>query len=119
MKKFIGLIIILCLSGLSGLFAQSESGQTEEYAIVDVFELGKKKIIRITIGEQPAEEKEWKKEKTDIRGDFSPVMVELHKLNKLGFELLNMSTTYTNVDGSQYTIYGTPRHTFMMVKKLN
>ena len=96
----------------------AQDNQTEEYAIVDVFELRKKKIIRTTIGDEPAIEKEWNKEKTEIAGDFSPVMKELKELNKKGFELLNMSTTYTTPGGGQYATHGTPRFTFMMVKKI-
>ena len=104
--------------GICAITAQEESERTEEYAILDVFEYGKKKIIRITVGERPAREKEWKKEKTDLRGDMSPVMVELGKLNKRGFKLLNMSTTYTTVGGGTHQSNGTPRHTFVMVKSL-
>jgi hypothetical protein len=118
MKKLIGIITLLTLVGASTVSAQDERVRTEEYAILDVFEYGKKKVIRITVGERPAREKEWKRQKTDIRGDMSPVMVELGKLNKRGFKLLNMSTTYTTVGGGQYTSQGTPRHTFIMVKSL-
>ena len=67
---------------------------------------------------EPAQEKEWTKEKTEVNGDFSPVMKELNKLNSLGFELVNMSTTYTTQDAGQFITTGTPRFTFMMVKKL-
>ena len=118
MKKMMGLIAIMLLIGVNAVVAQDDSERTEDYAIVDVFEYGKKKVIRITVGERPAREKEWKKEKTDIRGDMSPVMIELGKLNKRGFKLLNMSTTYTTVGGGQYTTQGTPRHTFIMVRSL-
>ena len=118
MKKCIGLIVILIFIGTSIISAQEDRVRTEEYAILDVFEYGKKKIIRITVGERPAREKEWKKQKTDLRGDMSPVMIELGKLNKRGFKLLNMSTTYTTVGGGQYSAQGTPRHTFIMVRSL-
>jgi len=118
MKKLIGIMVILFLLGTFKSFAQTSSNKTEEYAIVDVFETGKKKIIRITIGEEPAQEKEWSQEKTEISGDFSPVIAELNKLNLLGFELLNMSTTYTTIGGGTYVTHGTPRFTFMMVKKV-
>jgi len=114
----IGMTAILFLIGICTVLAQDNSERTEEYAIVDVFEYGKKKVIRITVGERPAREKEWKKEKTSIRGDMSPVMIELGKLNKRGFRLLNMSTTYTTVGGGSYATQGTPRHTFIMVRSL-
>jgi len=118
MKKMIGLIALLFLVGVNAVSAQNDLERTEEYAILDVFEYGKKKVIRITVGERPAREKEWKRQKTDIRGDMSPVMIELGKLNKRGFKLLSMSTTYTTVGGGQHTSQGTPRHTFVMVKSL-
>ena len=118
MKNHFKIILIVFLLGFTKSFAQTTSNNTEEYAIIDVFEYGKKKIIRVTIGEEPAQEKEWTKEKTEVNGDFSPVMKELNKLNSLGFELVNMSTTYTTQDAGQFITTGTPRFTFMMLKKL-
>jgi hypothetical protein len=118
MRMMIGMIALLILIGTNAVSAQNDMERTEEYAILDVFEYGKKKVIRITVGERPAREKEWKKEKTDIRGDMSPVMKELGKLNKRGFKLLTMSTSYTTVGGGQYPTHGTPRHTFVMVRKI-
>jgi len=117
MKKTIGILMLIIFFGITGLVAQTEQKRTEEYAIVDVIELRKRKIIRVTIGEEPAVEKEWKDEKTDVKGDFHPVMVELGKLNAQGFNLLNMSTAY-HTQGSSTVIYGFPIYTFMLVKKL-
>jgi len=116
MKKLTLIIGFMLLTFSFESIAQST--QTEEYAIVDVFEIRKKKIIRTTIGEEPATQKEWEVEKTDVTGDFSPVIKELNDLNKKGFKLLNTSTTYTTVGGGQTTMYGNPRFTFVMVKKI-
>jgi hypothetical protein len=98
---------------------QSEVKKTEEYAMVEVIEVVKKKIIRTTIGEEPAQEKEWEKTKTDIEGDMGPVMKELNALNEKGFELVNVSLSYSVPTSSQgYSGPGYPRHTFMFKKKL-
>jgi hypothetical protein len=118
MKNFIVVILLLVLIGNTKSFAQAVVAQTEEYAIVDVFEAGKRKYIRTTVGTEPAVEKEWEEEKTAVRGDFTPVIEELNKLNLRGFELLNMSTTYSTISGGTYAAHGTPRFTFMMVKRL-
>ena len=109
---------VLCIFAMSILSVNAQSTkQTEEYAIVDVVESGKSKIIRTTIGTEPAVEKEWKKEKTAIAGDLSPVLAELTRLNTLGFELLNMSTSHVTTGGAG-AVFSTPNFTFMMVKKL-
>ena len=95
----------------------SSDSQTEEYAIVDVLQNGKRKFIRVTKGTEPTSEIEWKKEKTDLSDDFTPVIEVLNQLNAQGFELLNASLAYQTLSGSSLN-YGDPRHTFMMVKKL-
>ena len=116
MKNSVIILSLLLLSFTGKLLAQST--QSEEYAIVDVLERRKKKIIRITIGDKPATEKEWEVKKTDIPGDLSPVIKELNTLNKQGFKMLNMSTTYETPGGGDFAPSGNPRFTFMMVKKL-
>ena len=94
------------------------NSRTEEYAIVDVVQSGKRKFIRVTKGTDPTTESEWKKEKTDDRDDYTPVITVLNQLNEQGFELLNASLAYSTVGGGQFVISGEPRHTFMMVKKI-
>lgn len=105
------LLVIIC-SAVSG-----QDFQTEEYAIVDVFEFRKSKTIRITLGEADPTEIEWKTERDNNSGNFSEVIKQLNILNKQGFELLNMTTTYTTSDGGEIVTPGTPRFTFMLVKK--
>jgi hypothetical protein len=112
----IGLLLLWLLS--SFINKATNNAQTEEYAIVDVIQSGKKKFIRVTKGTQPATEVEWKKEKTEDRDDFTPVIVALNQLNAEGFELLNASVAYESISGANYTMYGDARHTFMMVKKI-
>ncbi len=98
--------------------ANLNSAKTEENAIVDVISSGKRKYIRITKGTEPTTETEWKKEKTDDRDDYTPVITVLNQLNEQGFELLNTSLAYSTIGGGQIVSYGEPRHTFMMVKKV-
>ena len=43
MKKMMGLIAIIFLVGVNAVVAQDDFERTEEYAIVDVFEYGKRK----------------------------------------------------------------------------
>ncbi|SHG94879.1 hypothetical protein SAMN05444372_1126 [Flavobacterium micromati] len=87
------------------------NSRTEEYAIVDVIQSGKRNYIRVTKGTEPATENEWKKEKTDDREDFTPVIKVLNQLNEQGF-------AYTTIGGGTILMYGEPRHTFMLVKKI-
>ncbi len=127
MKKIILTSTILILSSflLAGFINNSNNNnsanaRTEEYAIVDVVEIGKKKIIRITVGEEPAIEKEWEKQKTEIAGDFTPVMKELHALNEKGFEIVNSSLAYTpsSMSSGNTITPGVPRSTFLLRRKL-
>ncbi|MFT6970871.1 MAG: hypothetical protein ACJAXX_001437 [Roseivirga sp.] len=112
---------IYILTFLSMIICSVVSGQdlqTEEYAILDVFEFGKSKTIRITIGEADHTVIEWKTERGNNTGNFSEVIKQLIILNKQGFELLNMTTTYSTHDGGSFGESGTPRFTFMLVKKI-
>ena len=111
MKSKLFLLTLFTILFASMSFSQE---RTEEYAVIDVVQVNKKTYrIRITEGEKPAEEKEWKKEKSDEIGDFSPVIKELNILNGKGFEVVNMSSTNTGGD------YAQPRFTFLLVRKLN
>src|SRR5687767_5822764 len=111
-RLFFSLILVVGLSITS--FAQTDSKQTEEYAIVDVFEQEKTKVIRVTKGLEPTTERLLQKGKTEVYGDFTQVIVELDKLNKQGYELLNVSTAYTTLTGFTTPQSGVPRFTFMM-----
>lgn len=118
------ILSVICLVAVSitltSFIVKANTGgtRTEEYAIVDVIQEGKRKYIRVTKGTEPASETEWKKEKTDDRDDFTPVITALNQLNEQGFELLNASVAYQSLGGGgSYVLYGSPRHTFMMVKK--
>ena len=81
------ILIFLCLIQVS--YAQTA---TEEYAIINVLQVGKKNFISVTIGSQSTEEKEYEKEKNDKRFDMAPVIARMEELNKMGFELVNSST---------------------------
>lgn len=111
------LTIFITLSSFIRKTSDVPQGRTEEYAIVDIIQLGKRKMIRVTKGSEPTTETEWKKVDTDTRDDYTPVIKVLNKLNEEGYELLNASLAYTTVASSN-PVYGDPRHTFMMVKKL-
>lgn len=115
-----GLLLLTLSVVLSSYITKTTmaGSKTEEYAIVDVIQSGKKKFIRVTKGTEPATESEWKKEKTDDRDDYTPVITVLNQLNEQGFELLNTSLAYTTIGGGTIPMYGEPRHTFMMVKKI-
>src|SRR5690606_1480251 len=114
-------VCLLTLSGILSSYAINTSmsnSRTEEYAIVDVIQSGKRKYIRVTRGTEPTTETEWKKEKTGDRDDFTPIITELNQLNEQGFELLNASLAYQTISGGNVTLYGDARHTFMMIKKV-
>lgn len=110
----------LCLLTLSVILSSyitkttMNNAKTEEYAIVDVLERGKRKFIRVTKGVEPTTETEWKKEKTDDRDDFTPIISALNQLNEQGFELLNCSIAYETLSGNSTNA----RLTYMMVKKI-
>jgi hypothetical protein len=114
----------LCLLTLSVILSSFinktilNSSRTEDYAIVDVVQSGKKKFIRVTKGAEPTTETEWKLEKTENRADFTPIIAVLNQLNEQGFELLNASLAYETVSGANFVMYGDARHTFMLVKKI-
>ncbi|WP_018343393.1 hypothetical protein [Cytophaga aurantiaca] len=127
MKKIILISSLVLASAflLAGFITNSNqksavNTRTEEYAIVDVLEQGKKKIIRVTIGEEPAIEREWEKQKTDLYGDYTPVMKELHALNEKGFEIVNSSLAFTPAPVSNGNSFGSgyPRSTFLLRKKI-
>jgi hypothetical protein len=59
-----------------------------------------------------------KKEKTNGSDDYTPVIKVLNQLNEHGFELVSTSLAYTTMGGGTFVMYGEPRHSFMMVKKI-
>ncbi len=118
---FAGISFIILLIGLTSFIHQSHPSsktRTEEYAIVDIIQYGKKKSIRVTKGTEPSTETDWKKVETDKRDDLTPIIKVLNQLNEEGYELLNASLAYTSIGGGSTFSYGEPVHSFMMVKKL-
>lgn len=111
-----GLLLLLLSVVLSSYITKTtmNSSKTEEYAIVDVIERGKRKYIRVTKGVEPTTESEWKKEKTDDKDDFTPVISALNQLNEQGFELLNSAISHETISGNS----SGARLTYMMVKKV-
>lgn len=114
MKKTVLIFLTLILASSLGVYAQET--QTEEYAIIDAYQVGKKTVIRVTIGEEIPSEEVWKIEKTEVSEDMSPVMKELNKLNRQGYKLLNMTTTFSTPGGGASS--GNMYYSYMMVRKI-
>lgn len=108
-------LIIALLSFSQFLYAQET--QTEEYAIISVYQKGKKNFISTTIGSISTEEKEYEKSKNDKKYDMAPVIAEMERLNKMGYELFNSSTAMIpiNITGKGNT--GLPFYVFVFKKK--
>jgi hypothetical protein len=92
-------------------------GQTEEYAILSVFQQGKRNYISVQIGSQPTEEREYEKDKSDKRFDMAPIIAEMEKLNKLGFELFNSSTGMIPIMYNGTGSSATPFYSFVFKRK--
>ncbi len=110
------MLIFLTLIFVSVLGAFAQETQTEEYAIIDAYQVGKRTAIRVTIGEESPGEDAWIIEKTEVSEDMSPVIKELNKLNRQGYKLLNMTTTFSTPAGG--TTSGTMYYSYMMVRKI-
>jgi hypothetical protein len=120
MKKnlLIALISVLFASGLFSFVQQgspSNTGRTEEYAIISVFQSGKSNFMSVTIGSQPSIEREYQKDKNEKRYDLAPVLAEVEKLNAQGFELVNGSAA---IHGMNQYGGGAPFYAFIMKRKL-
>jgi hypothetical protein len=89
--------------------------RSEEYAIVSVYQKGKKNFISVTVGSESSEEKEYQKAKNDKKYDMAPIMRELEILNARGYELHSSSTAIVPL-GQQAG--GLPFYTFTLVRKL-
>ena len=110
-------LLLLTLSVILSSYITKTSmnnSRTEDYAIVDVIDNGKKKFIRVTKDAEPTTETEWKREKTEDRDDYRPVLKVLNQLNEQGFELLNGSLAYETSSGGSA---GYPRQSYFMIKK--
>ena len=113
MKK----IVLLSFFSFVFLFPYSSFGQdnrTEDYAIISIFQKGKKNFMSVTIGSNSSEEKEFEKDKNEKRFDLSPVIKEMEKLNEQGYELFNSNVSM--ITASQYG-GGLPFYYFLFKKK--
>ncbi len=111
-------VCLLTLSVILSSFIDKKtphSSKTEEYEIVDVMDNGEKKFIRVTKDDEASTEIEWKREKTDDRDDYRPILKVLNQLNEQGYEMLNGSLAY---ESSAQGNGGNPRQTYFMVRKI-
>ncbi len=90
---FAFLFTFVLVSNLS--FGQTT--QTEEYAIMSVYQIGKKNYISVTIGSQSTEEREYEAEKSAKRYDAAPIIAKMEELNKMGYELFSSSASMTPI----------------------
>ena len=105
-------MVVALITTSQNSFGQENNQQTEEYAIISVFQKGKKNFISTTIGSVSTEEKEYDKEKNDKKFDLAPVVAEMERLNKMGYELFNSSTAMINIGNG-----GLPFYVFVFKKK--
>ncbi len=87
--------------------------RTEDYAIISVFQRGKKNFVSVTVGSVSSEEKEYEAEKNDKRYDMAPIVEEMEKLNEQGYELVDHSAAIIPV--GQYG-GGMPFYSFVFKK---
>ncbi|MGN6645397.1 MAG: hypothetical protein ACTHJT_02605 [Cytophaga sp.] len=127
MKKTITIscLVAACSFLLAGFITNSDkdntlTGRTEEYAIVDVLDYGRRKVIRVTVGEELTQEKEWEKTKTEIDPDFTSAIKDLNLLNAKGFEIVNSSLTYISpsLANGNAASAGCARSIFLLRRKL-
>jgi CO dehydrogenase/acetyl-CoA synthase alpha subunit len=122
MKKLLVPVIagLISIAGLAGFISAKNktATRTEEYAILSVFQEGKRNYISLTVGSQPTQEREFQKEKTEKKYDLAPVVREMESLNQQGFELVNSSTTIVPYAISNDVAGGNPFYTFTFKRKL-
>lgn len=122
MKKLLIPVIagLATIAGLAGFITTNKttSARTEEYAVLSVFQDGKRNYISLTVGSKPTQEKEFQREKTEKRYDLAPVIREMETLNQQGFELVNSSTTIIPAGVSHDVSGGNPFYTFTFKRKL-
>jgi hypothetical protein len=116
MKTIIHLafIVALVLVGQAA-FAQENQQQTEEYAILSITLGDRRNVIRTTMGHGSTEEKIYKLEKTQEDLDMVPIIEEMERINKMGFELFSSSTTMITV-AQGYSVL--PYYVFVFKRKL-
>ncbi|TYZ08623.1 hypothetical protein FY528_12150 [Hymenobacter lutimineralis] len=120
MKKNL-VVALVSLSFAFGLFSfvdqrqLSAAGRTEEYAVISVFQSGRNNYLSVTVGSKPSVEREYQKDKNEIRYDLAPVLAEVEKLNAQGFELVNGSAA---IHGMNQYGGGAPFYSFIMKRRL-
>ena len=105
--------VIAIVTGFS-IRNNAATGQTEEYALMQLTEsvLYKNIKIDITIGEDQTTYDTVTREKNE-RFNWAPIIKKMNELNAQGFELLGSSTGATEVNGYRY-IY----HSYTFVRKV-
>ncbi|MDB5274061.1 MAG: hypothetical protein JWO58_2428 [Chitinophagaceae bacterium] len=105
----------LFLFFVAGKFCYGQTGtQTEEYAILNVLQEGKRNYISVTIGSQKTEEKQYDIGKIGQLYDMSLVISKMTELNKMGYTLFSTSNGVVPI---QQGSTGVPFFTFVFVKK--
>lgn len=110
------LFSILFLFSSAQLVAQEAGVQTEEYAIISVFQRGKNNLMSTTIGSKSTDKKEFEKVATLKKYDMAPVIAEMERLNKMGYTLFSSSTSMITI---RLGNIGLPYYTFVFIKKKN
>ncbi|KAA9333729.1 hypothetical protein [Adhaeribacter soli] len=115
--------IITSLIGIAGLvgFISTEKAapaRTEDYAVLNVFQDGKRNYISLTVGSNPTQQREFHREKTEQRYDLAPILREMENLNQQGFELVNSSTAIIPAGVPDEITGGNPFYTFTFKRKL-
>ncbi|MEQ9262517.1 MAG: hypothetical protein RLP14_05080 [Owenweeksia sp.] len=116
MKKVV-LGMLLCAVVVLGINASVNKTQAEEYAVVNVVEKSTRLIIRTTISGQETKAVNLSLDRLDGEDmvEFKPVIEELSRLNSMGFELVNGSTTSMTY-GSVKHNPARPYHSFIFKK---
>jgi hypothetical protein len=105
----------LFLSFAAGKFCYGQTGiQTEEYAILNVLQEGKRNYISVTIGSEKTEEKEYQSGKVGQLYDMTLVLAKMEELNQMGYTLFSSSNGVVPI---QQGSSGVPFYTFVFVKK--
>lgn len=97
-------------------FSSITETRTEEYALIDVEETGISTLIFITVGDSATRQILIEKKKKDPY-NHALVFAQLKKLNDLGFEIVNESTSF-NVSGGTGVVYSTLNHSYFFRRKL-
>ena len=99
----------------AGKFCYGQAGiQTEEYAIINVLQEGKRNYISVTIGSQKTQDNVYDIGKIGQLYDMSLVISKMEELNKMGYTLFSSSNSVVPI---QQGSTGVPFFTLVFVRK--